>query len=353
VLVIGGGVYIYESKKTETPLVVNTETQLPSQNQQQTNTQTLVVTQPKVSPVPATTPLINVISPNGSEIFKQNSPITVEWSQNFSAYASICLIGDAGCVYNSTPVMFNAGVNTWTIPANTNVTTCTINNCYIANGFKIRITTDNQPGSGQAGEFMNDESNNYFVIVPQTGLQAVAFLQQMQTQIGTNYEMQATVGYQNIPGYKISLPSNQFTKASNYLVSKFGTQNNKYTSERGYGYENWHLLCMSIGLGAGSSSSNQPYIWCADKVGAQKIDVIVRDIKSIDTDTRTFMLTVGTETMKVRMPTVVQNTSYQNGTFADFVKAITSNQYQTSTFQMNGELKGDVFEATNIQWILG
>jgi hypothetical protein len=115
-----------------------------------------------------TTPSITVLSPNGGETFKQNSPITVKWSQNFSAYASICLMGDAGCVYNSTPVLFNSGVNIWTIPANTKITTCTefpSYRCYIADGYKVRVTTDNQPGSGHAGEFMNDQSDNYFTIL--------------------------------------------------------------------------------------------------------------------------------------------------------------------------------------------
>lgn len=38
-LVVGGGVYFYESKKTETPTVMDTGTQQPSQNQQQTKIQ--------------------------------------------------------------------------------------------------------------------------------------------------------------------------------------------------------------------------------------------------------------------------------------------------------------------------
>ena len=42
VLVIGGGVYVYENKKTEAPAVVDTGTQ--PVNQQQTNTQTPPVT---------------------------------------------------------------------------------------------------------------------------------------------------------------------------------------------------------------------------------------------------------------------------------------------------------------------
>ena len=118
-------------------------------------------------------------------------------------------------------------------------------------------------------------------------------------------------------------------------------------------YENWHLLCMIVGLGSGSSPSDLPYVWCADKVGVQTVDVVVKDIKGINTNPRDFLLTIGNETMKVRMPAIVQNTNYQNGTYADFVKAITSNQYQMSTFKMTGEIKGDAFEVTTIQWILG
>ncbi|MSR78548.1 MAG: hypothetical protein EXS59_00155 [Candidatus Taylorbacteria bacterium] len=40
ILVVGGGVYIYESKRVEVPAVVDTGTQPANQNQQQTNTQT-------------------------------------------------------------------------------------------------------------------------------------------------------------------------------------------------------------------------------------------------------------------------------------------------------------------------
>jgi len=42
-LVVGGGVYIYENKKAEVPTVIDTGTQQSNQNQQQTNTQTLPV----------------------------------------------------------------------------------------------------------------------------------------------------------------------------------------------------------------------------------------------------------------------------------------------------------------------
>ena len=57
VLVIGGGVYIYENKKTEVPAVVDTTTQQANQVQQ-TNTQNPPVTNP---PVIKTTPVPNPI----------------------------------------------------------------------------------------------------------------------------------------------------------------------------------------------------------------------------------------------------------------------------------------------------
>lgn len=335
VLLIGGGVYLYQDQKEGRSAI-----QIPVVTQSQTP-----------SPSVTNKPTITIISPNGGEVFKQGSPITVKWSQNFSAPASISLMGDAGSVYNSTPALFNAGVNTLTIPANTNIATCNKTTCYVADGFKVRAMTDNQPGSGHAGEFMNDESNEYFVIIPQTGLQARAFLEQMQSQIGTNYMIDASTG--TPPSFRVELPSDKFAQAGNYFSTQLGTPNHKYTTERGYGYENWHLLCMTTGLGAGASPSALPYVTCRDKVGAQTVDVVVKNIRNIDTDTRTFTWTIGNETMKVRMPMVVQNTSYQNGTFADFVKAILDTRYQTSTFKMNGELKENVFEVTTIQWILG
>ena len=42
-LVVSAGVYVYENKKAEVPIVTNTEIQQPDQVQQQTNTQTLPV----------------------------------------------------------------------------------------------------------------------------------------------------------------------------------------------------------------------------------------------------------------------------------------------------------------------
>jgi len=52
VLLVGGGVYIYENKKAEAPAIVDIGTQQSDQSQQQTNIQ--IVTKPEVQPVVAT-----------------------------------------------------------------------------------------------------------------------------------------------------------------------------------------------------------------------------------------------------------------------------------------------------------
>lgn len=56
IFVVGGGVYIYENKKTEAPAVVNTETQQPTQVQQ-TNTQTPSVSNPTTNQTPTNNPV--------------------------------------------------------------------------------------------------------------------------------------------------------------------------------------------------------------------------------------------------------------------------------------------------------
>ena len=70
VLLVGGGVYVYENKKTETPAVVDTVTQQSDQNQQQTNTQT----PPVVTPV-------NTTSKNQTSNSVSTSPTTTDIEQ--------------------------------------------------------------------------------------------------------------------------------------------------------------------------------------------------------------------------------------------------------------------------------
>ncbi|MEN9913028.1 MAG: hypothetical protein RLY66_436 [Candidatus Parcubacteria bacterium] len=184
------------------------------------------------------------------------------------------------------------------------------------------------------------------------GPQAKSILENLQQEANSDYKIEAQPGFKNIPGYKLPVSSAQKIVA-NRILATIGevTQPSRFGDRVEYAYENWHLLCMIIG--PNSVSSDLPYVWCADKVGIQEIGVVVKDIKSIDIDARTFMLTTGMETMKVKMPTVVQNTRYQNDTFAEFIKVITNSQYQRYTFKMIGELKRDIFEVTSIQWTLG
>jgi hypothetical protein len=182
---------------------------------------------------------------------------------------------------------------------------------------------------------------------------AKAFLEQMQIQIGTQIEAKPAFGFQDIPGYKVSLPQDKFTKAKIYISSQFGAPSMKYGSERGNGFENWHIVCFDAGLGADPLPTDLPYILCADKVGVQSVDVIVGDIKNIDANSRTFILMLGNENMKVKMPTVVQNTEYAKGTFMEFVKTVSGGKFQTNVFKMDGRVKDGVFEVTQIQWILG
>ncbi|MES3030787.1 MAG: hypothetical protein V4697_00005 [Patescibacteria group bacterium] len=190
-------------------------------------------------------------------------------------------------------------------------------------------------------------------ISTQTSSGATAFLEEIQAKLGAQYKIQATGGYEGMSGYEISLPQDQFNKASDHLASKFGVENNKYTSERSVGFEDWHLLCLATGLGSGSSPTDLPYIWCADKVGVQTVEVIVKDVKNTNTDTRTFMLTLGKETLQVRMPAIVQNVDYKEASFVEFVKSVTDKSFETTTFQMTGELKENIFEVSKVQWILG
>lgn len=74
VLLVGGGVYVYENKKVEVPTtVVDTGTKQSNQNQQQTNTQTLpVITQQnptnKAIDVTPATDARNQVSPQSSQL---------------------------------------------------------------------------------------------------------------------------------------------------------------------------------------------------------------------------------------------------------------------------------------------
>jgi hypothetical protein len=77
--VIGGGIYIYENKKTETPQVVNTGNQASSQNQQQINTQTPPVnTQTNNLPTQIDTSF-KVLSPKTGDSWKIGGTYSVKF----------------------------------------------------------------------------------------------------------------------------------------------------------------------------------------------------------------------------------------------------------------------------------
>lgn len=78
-LVIGGGVYVYENKKAEVPVVTNTEILQPDQVQQQTNIQTPPITSQPTPPT-SSQPSITVLSPNGGETIRLGTdPLSVTW----------------------------------------------------------------------------------------------------------------------------------------------------------------------------------------------------------------------------------------------------------------------------------
>jgi hypothetical protein len=81
VLVVGGGVYIYENKKTEAPIIVDTKTGSSNQNQQQTDTKTPSQT-PTPSPTPSPSP-----SPSPTTPLTQNPSLSNDCS-NLISYSA-------------------------------------------------------------------------------------------------------------------------------------------------------------------------------------------------------------------------------------------------------------------------
>ena len=68
-LVVGGSVYVYESKKSEAPAVINTETQQSNQTQRQDNT-----------PEPSIKNSITILSPNANTIWTTGETYQVKWT---------------------------------------------------------------------------------------------------------------------------------------------------------------------------------------------------------------------------------------------------------------------------------
>jgi hypothetical protein len=120
-LVIGGGVYVYENKKVGTPVVIDNATQQ-SDQVQQTNTQNPSVSNPKNTPIIKTIPTSNpvsvrssitVSSPNGGENYIAGNVITVKWTSNnvpTTNVANVSLVREDG-EYSGVTVDSQASAN--------------------------------------------------------------------------------------------------------------------------------------------------------------------------------------------------------------------------------------------------
>lgn len=118
VLVIGGGIYIYNNKKAEAPVLpidINTDIQTTNQTQQQTNTQ---------NPPANNKSSITVLSPNGGEVFKVGSTQTISWkttglSKNSKVTIILSSVGTGGSregdAYQLISTTDNIGKYTWVV----------------------------------------------------------------------------------------------------------------------------------------------------------------------------------------------------------------------------------------------
>lgn len=119
-LVIGGSVYVYESKKTESPVVVDT--------QEQTNTQTPPVTNQEASK-PATQSLITISSPSAGTVWLTGNTYQVKWqtsgipvdTQGYVLIKNMAQGGDYYVVNKSVALNGGASSNyggsrTWAVP---------------------------------------------------------------------------------------------------------------------------------------------------------------------------------------------------------------------------------------------
>ena len=93
---------------------------------------------------------------------------------------------------------------------------------------------------------------------------AKAFLEQMKKELGLNSEMlSGVVEYKNLVGYKVSFSKTLSNQVSQYLNSKLTNMSNdaRFVTERSIGYKGNGILCFNVGLGAGSASTDMPYVW--------------------------------------------------------------------------------------------
>ncbi|TSC71316.1 MAG: hypothetical protein G01um101448_1229 [Parcubacteria group bacterium Gr01-1014_48] len=153
-LVIGGGVYVYENKKSETPVPSTTDTQNPP------------VTTQQIPPPANTNPVkssITIMSPNGQEVWADGSSQTIRWTSKGSDATQpveIDLLRKTSAdtqFWNIGTIATNqsgSGSYTWKVSAKDTTGKITAGSQY-----KILIGRNLAKGTGPV-----DESNNYFTI---------------------------------------------------------------------------------------------------------------------------------------------------------------------------------------------
>ncbi len=165
-LLIGGGVYIYENEKVETSALVDNTTQQSNQAQQ-TNKQ-------NSSPVPVKSS-ITVSSPNGQEVWVNGSQQTIRWtSKGVGAMQPVEInlerkgptdtqFWNIGTIATNQP---GSGSYTWTVSSKDTTGSIVANSQY-----KILIGRDLAKGTGPV-----DESDNYFLIATPTTQSSITVL---------------------------------------------------------------------------------------------------------------------------------------------------------------------------------
>ena len=193
VLVVGGGIYVYENKKAEVPATVDSTVKQSNPIQQETNTpsapvithqnipnNSLVKTTPPATNV-VVTPGLKIISPNGGDVIDITKPLTVSFKPDgYSKHYSIKLQDDSipgdyslytlpgghqdpnmsGCVGGPT---CNTGTyfTNQEIAQSPNKQSITVTipesmNIKPGNMFKVQVW--------EAENSMHDESNSYFTV---------------------------------------------------------------------------------------------------------------------------------------------------------------------------------------------
>ena len=203
VLAIGGGVYVYENKKTEAPVPVTTDEQNPQNNTQTTNTTQVTTTQNNAA---SKLPSVVVTSPKGGEVWTPGSTHTITWTTanisnsdkvnislltynpsdtshpNFSVLTGPVA---GGGDLSASGVPANSGKYVWTVPSVT------------GNYFKIQISDPNVFDKNNVA--IQGKSANYFSIVASTGDQSTGLETYTNTQYG--FSLQFPDSWKN---YKVS-----------------------------------------------------------------------------------------------------------------------------------------------------